>query len=385
MLDLAHGPFQQAFPRQTTFLALRRADAPEEADLLGPLRESLDSRRHVLVELPATLPGPWALLEHEALLSEWVVAAMERDAIHPGDWPGRDHEAPLYQLRPEALDRGPSMRDSTLLGGETSGPRHLATATWPELEARLAREDLGALLPLGATEQHGPHLPFGTDTWVAEALAERLATRIAEAIALPTLPLGCSPEHRSFPGTLSLSADSLRALLDDLLGNLADDGFARVFIFSAHGGNCQPLADALPTLRAAHSSLQVDAFTDLTALAQLHHASAPAMGISAAAAGHHAGEFETSILRALRPSLVRGAALETGHLDAGTDAQHLFYPDLRAQAPSGTLGDPRCASAQRAERYLDDWTDLLERAYRSTGEEDASDASAPRQSKVTYT
>ena len=383
LLDLAHGPFQQAFPRRNTFLALRRADAPEEASVLARLRESLDPGRHVVIELPATLTGPWALVEHEALLSEWVVAAMEREAIHPGDWPGRERETLLYHLEPEAPDAIPADPGATAPGAEGKRSRRLSDATWPELEARLARGELGALLPLGATEQHGPHLPFGTDTWVAEALAERLAARVGEAIALPVLPVGCSPEHRSFPGTLSLSADSLHSVLSDLLGNLADDGFARVFIFSAHGGNCQPLDDALPTLRAAHPGLQVGAFTDLAALARLQHASAADMGISPAAAGHHAGEFETSILRALRPSLVRRASLESGHLDAESEAQDLFYPDLRARVPSGTVGDPRGASARHAERYLDDWVDLLERAYRSGDESNPSFASAPRQSKFT--
>ena len=65
---------------------------------------------------------------------------------------------------------------------------------------------------------------------------------------------------------------------------------------------------------------------------------------------------------------MRGEALEAGRLHADPDAQHLFYPDLRAEAPMGTVGDPRGASALRAERYLDDWVDLLERAYRSAAE-----------------
>ncbi|NRA07924.1 MAG: creatininase family protein [Myxococcales bacterium] len=368
VLDFAHGPFQQAFARRATFLALHRPDAAGEADLFARLDTLLDPQRHCLVELPATLPGPWALLEHDAQLSAWVVSGMQRDAIHPDDWPGRGRDAALYELRPETGHESPPASrepETRRAGGAT---RRLATATWPEVEARLADERLGALLPLGATEQHGPHLPFATDTWIAEALAERLCTRLDDAVSLPALPVGCSSEHRGFPGTLSLSPATLAALLDDLIAGLASDGFARVFLFSAHGGNCPPLAQALPELRDAHPGLRLDAFTDLAALARLQQSSAAAFGISAEAAGHHAGEFETSILRALRPALVRGESLEVGRLHADPDAQHLFYPDLRAEAPKGTVGDPRGASALRAERYLNDWVDLLERAYRSAGE-----------------
>ncbi|MGE4649306.1 MAG: creatininase family protein [Myxococcota bacterium] len=368
VLDFAHGPFQQAFPRRATFLALRRSDAVGETELFTRLEALLEPQRHALVELPATLPGPWALLEHDAQLSTWVVGGMERDAIHPGDWPGRGRDTALYELRPEPNHDSPpySQAPETRRAGAVA--RQLAAATWPELEARLADERLGALLPLGATEQHGLHLPFATDTWIAEALAERLGARLGDSVTLPTLPVGCSPEHQGFPGTLSLSPATLAALLGDLIAGLARDGFARVFLFSAHGGNCQPLAQALPVLRDAHPGLRLDAFTDLAALARLQQSSAAAFGISAEAAGHHAGEFETSILRALRPALVRGEALEAGRLHADPDAQHLFYPDLRAEAPMGTVGDPRGASALRAERYLDDWVDLLERAYRSAAE-----------------
>ncbi|HJW68940.1 MAG TPA: creatininase family protein, partial [Candidatus Binatia bacterium] len=86
-------------------------------------------------------------------------------------------------------------------------------------------------------------------------------------------------------------------------------------------------------------------------------------GIPLAESGHHAGEFETSILLALDPSRVRGTAMVPG-LPAGSDAQHLFYPDLRANAPDGVVGDPRRADAARGLRYLRAWTGLLADAYR---------------------
>jgi creatinine amidohydrolase len=107
----------------------------------------------------------------------------------------------------------------------------------------------------------------------------------------------------------------------------------------------------------------VSAFADLERLMRALHAESAAAGIPLAEAGHHAGEIETSILLALDPARVRTASMEAG-IAAGDDAQPLFYPDLRANAPAGVVGDPRRADAGRGLRYLRAWTRLLVDAYR---------------------
>ncbi len=175
----------------------------------------------------------------------------------------------------------------------------------------------------------------------------------------PTLAIGCASEHLDFPGTLHCTPATLAALLGDVLASLARHGFARAFVFSAHGGNVGALHDALPTLRRAAAPMTLVAHTDLDALtATLHHAAAAA-GVAAEAAGHHAGEIETSILLALRPAAVRRDALAPGRLAPTAGAQSLFYPSLRVHARDGTVGDPRAADAARGERYLAAWTDAL--------------------------
>src|SRR6185369_4026118 len=80
----------------------------------------------------------------------------------------------------------------------------LGRLTWPAIEAAIAAGRRAAVLPLGATEQHGPHLPCAADTMIADALAERFCARVDEAVQLPALPFGCSSEHRAFPGSVSL-------------------------------------------------------------------------------------------------------------------------------------------------------------------------------------
>jgi creatinine amidohydrolase len=258
-------------------------------------------------------------------------------------WPGRGADGPLYALADRPADR------------------RLARSVWPALERRTPRV---AIVPLGATEQHGPHLPFATDTLVADALATRLAARLDGAVALPALPVGCSREHLGFPGTLDVTPATLVAVLADVLRSLARHGVEEAFVFSAHGGNAATLRDAVPALRAAAPALRVHVASDLDALTARLHAEAARFGVSPEAGGHHAGEIETSIMLALHPELVDVAAFAPGHVAPTADAQALFYPDLRPSAPAGTVGDPRGASALRGARYLEAWVELLEATLR---------------------
>jgi creatinine amidohydrolase len=207
-------------------------------------------------------------------------------------------------------------------------------------------------------------LPLATDTRIGDALAERFCQRIPEAIRLPTLPVGCSSEHLGFSGTLSLSSATFAAVLSELVTSLAACGFRRLFLFSAHGGNFAALADALPGIRASAADIDVAAFTDLARLTSVLQRESAQCGISAPAAGHHAGEVETSIVLALDSASVRRGSLAAGFVEPADDPQSLFYPRLQLRAPSGVVGDPTLASAARGLRYLERWVDILVAAYR---------------------
>jgi creatinine amidohydrolase len=338
VLHLAHGPFQQRARGRATFLALTRADAPGEDALLDRLASMLDPGRHALVRLAARRPAPLALFEHEATMNALMLRWIAARAVDQVRWPGRGADAPLYAL------------------AQRPAERRLAALVWREVAERRPRL---AIVPLGATEQHGPHLPFATDTLVADALATRLASRLDGAVALPALPVGCSSEHMAFPGTLDVAAQTLVALVGDCLRSLARHGVAEAFVFSAHGGNVATLRDALPALAAAAPGMRVTAATDLDALTARLHAEAGRFGVGAEAAGHHAGEVETSIMLAIHPELVRTDAFAPGYVAPATDPQALFHPDLRRHAPDGTVGDPRGAAPLRGTRYLDAWVDEL--------------------------
>jgi creatinine amidohydrolase len=121
--------------------------------------------------------------------------------------------------------------------------------TWPEVRAEQERGRDTVVLALGATEQHGPHMPLATDALLGDHLARAVADRL-EAFLAPTVRIGCSQHHLEFPGTLSLSESTFRAVVADIMRSLARGGFRRAVLLPTHGGNFAPLAAALDELGA---------------------------------------------------------------------------------------------------------------------------------------
>ena len=214
--------------------------------------------------------------------------------------------------------------------GETGGTGRLDSLTWPEV----ASVGAGSILavPLGSTEQHGPHLPLGTDSDVAVALADRLAAARADVFVAPPLPYGSAGEHAAFPGTLSIGAAALELIIVELVRSAS--AFAGVVLVSGHGGNAAPLAAAVATLRAEGRAVL---------------AWAPRIPGGDA----HAGRTETSLLLALRPELVRLDAAEPGDIrPLAAVMGELRRGGVGAVSANGVLGDPAGASAGEGERLL---------------------------------
>jgi creatinine amidohydrolase len=204
----------------------------------------------------------------------------------------------------------------------------LDACTWPDL-VREAPPTL--LIPLGATEQHGPHLPLQTDTLIAVALAERIAEARSGVIVGPALPYGASGEHAGFPGTLSLGQAALETAVVELVRSA--DHFDEVILLSWHGGNAAPLARAAARLR--RDGRRVGVWEP-----SLPHGDA------------HAGRIETSLMLAIAPALV-GAQRPVG----ATQPLARLLPALRrdgvrAVSSIGVLGDARGASGAEGEILL---------------------------------
>jgi creatinine amidohydrolase len=229
----------------------------------------------------------------------------------------------------------------------------LAEMTSPEVTRTVAAGATTVIWPLGATEQHGPHLPLGTDTFRAVDLAERLAAQLPGALIAPALPIGCSDEHSGFAGLLSFAHVTLAQLIVDCARHMAAWGVRRLILLSAHGGNVRALALAAEQLARELPQLQVWTPGDMTAIGEALLAEAGADGITPEMAGLHAGEAETSEMLRLQPHLVRMDRAAPGYIgDMEAILPYLQGEGLRPVTPNGVLGDPRPARAERGERYL---------------------------------
>lgn len=234
--------------------------------------------------------------------------------------------------------------------------------TWPEVERAVARGATTLILPLGATEQHGPHLPLGTDTLRAAELAARVAGLLPGCLVAPALPIGCSDEHTGFAGLLSLEAETLAAVIVDCARRMVGWGVRRLALLSAHGGNGRGLALAGARLAAELPALRVWSPTNLTNSAAEVLRLAAAAGITPGDYGLHAGEGETSELLHLRPDLVRQKALAPGyHGDMAAILPALMVAGLRPVTANGVLGDPTHADGERGGQYLQVIAELLAR------------------------
>lgn len=231
--------------------------------------------------------------------------------------------------------------------------RLLAEMTAPEVADAVAAEATTVILPLGSTEQHGPHLPLATDSIRAAALAAGLAAELQDILVAPTLPIGCSDEHTGFAGLLSLDHETLARVICDCGRRIAGWGVRRLILLSAHGGNGVALETARTRLRDQTPELEVTVLSLTEDTSAILARIARADGVGQAEVGLHAGEGETSELLRLRPDLVRTDRVVAGYLGASEEIMPLLRRDgVRALSETGTLGDPRAASARRGADYL---------------------------------
>jgi creatinine amidohydrolase len=226
---------------------------------------------------------------------------------------------------------------------------HLEETTWTDAEA--AETNL-ALLPVGSTEQHGPHAPLGTDTLDAEAVADAAAERYADPVVVaPAIPVGIAEEHRQFAGTLWTSEDTFRSYVRDVVDSLASHGWDRVAVVNGHGGNIAALREVTARI-VRHDDAFAVPFTWFDEVGD-HSAE---MG--------HAGPLETSMLRHANPETVHEDRLEAAAAN-GSDGWGEWQGRVNLAVDSheftdnGVVGDPRESSRELGEELLDRSADAL--------------------------
>ncbi|RMG54386.1 MAG: creatininase family protein [Acidobacteria bacterium] len=258
--------------------------------------------------------------------------------------PARTRPYPFESPEGENASRG-----ATSLWGEL---------TWPEARARLHHVDI-ALLPVGAIEQHGPHLPLDTDAFDAEYLAQQVATacRPPRPLVLPLISYGVSYHHQDFWGTLSVSPETLARLVYEVGMSAAHNGITKLVIINGHGGNAPALHLAAQRINCdAHIFVCVD--TGETSEVDLEHVIETPNDV-------HAGEVETSTALATRPDLVRLDQVQkciprfsSRYLNFASRRSLHWYTQTAKISPSGVLGDPTKASRKKGEHI---WAVMIKR------------------------
>lgn len=241
----------------------------------------------------------------------------------------------------------------------------LAELSWPEVRDLVARDPV-AVIPVGAFEQHGPHLPLMVDAHLCETVALGAAGKAADrgaAIAVtPVVWTGYSPHHRDFPGTITLDDKVFSALVGQVAQSLWHTGFRRILVLNGHGGNAHLLRNLTQTLHYDHG-LRVHAasYWDFALPVLAEWRQSRIGGIN------HACEMETALMAATRPDLVRMDLAADHYLDR----PRWFGADLLAGgavttaasfaslSPSGVIGAPTLATPERGEALLAAMTDAV--------------------------
>jgi creatinine amidohydrolase len=212
-------------------------------------------------------------------------------------------------------------------------PRRLSDVSWTDLTDSASSMVLA--VPLGSTEQHGPHLPLSTDTTIAVSMAAPYAAVCSDVLVAPAETYGSSGEHAGFAGTLSIGQDALQQLVVELVRSA--DAFAGVVLVSGHGGNAEPLQRAVDTLLS--EGRRVVAWM-------------PRGYVDA-----HAGRSETAILLALDDAGVRLDRAEAGATEPLPELLGAMRAGgVRAVSANGVLGEPSGATVSEGEALLDAMT-----------------------------
>jgi creatinine amidohydrolase len=241
----------------------------------------------------------------------------------------------------------------------------------------LDRQNTVVLLPLGATEQHGPHLPVGTDFFLVEEVLRRVKPRINDLDGLILPPLWCtkSNEHVAFAGSLYLQAETMMAMIHDIAASISRSGFKRVVLMNWHGGNSDLLGALVRDIRQRHKLMAflIDIVFTFMGLTSEPGDQTPGVDM-------HAGRYETSMMLAANPGMVKpgpyeniGSDMERGRLAESFSGYKLLAPEGGAVrigwettdlSADGVIGDPAGSSAEEGERSLAVMAERVEAALR---------------------
>jgi len=228
----------------------------------------------------------------------------------------------------------------------TNNTLQWAQTTWDEFPGLLEQANQSAILPIGATEQHGPHMGCGMDYVLADILCREVAD-VTKVPMLPTMPYGCSIGHsQRWPGTLAVSPITLINLIKDIGDWGYHSGVRRLFIVNTHVTNAAPLRCALEMLRGEHDDMMVAVLNSATIskrVREFHFAEGD---------DWHANDAETSLMLAKAPEMVRESKLAMAD-DPDRTGDLIFSHPVNRTSLNGVTGMPSIASAAKGTLWFD--------------------------------
>lgn len=235
--------------------------------------------------------------------------------------------------------------------------------TWAELPEKIAEANQAAILPIGATEQHGPHMGCGMDYVLADILCSAVST-VTNVPMLPTMPYGCSIGHsQRWPGTLAIQPITLINMMKDIGDWAYHSGIRRLFIVNTHVTNAAPLRCALEMLRAEHDDMMVTVINSAhisERVRQFHHADGD---------DWHANDAETSLMLATAPHMVRTELLNLADDPDRTEGLVFSHPVNRTST-NGVTGMPSISTAEKGQEWfqwmVEDLSRLIQQGLKET-------------------
>ena len=233
--------------------------------------------------------------------------------------------------------------------------------TWPDIQKAIDEGYTTAVVGVGSTEQHGPHLPTTTDTLIGDMLAFRFALVWGKALQARTISVGCSEHHLAFPGTISLKAPTLKAIIADYTESLVQQGFETIVYLPSHGGNFTAVKEAIQEQQIKFPGAKIVGYTDLMGLMGCLFSVSEEFGVTPNEAGAHAGENETSLILAFAGQLVKKDRFSPGYLGplGEKELRKIIQEGMPALSITGVLGDPTKASAEKGTIYLEKTVQFL--------------------------
>ena len=227
--------------------------------------------------------------------------------------------------------------------------------SWPQVKKAMESGYKTVIIPVGSIEQHGPHLPLGTDYLRGYPVSREIAQRIGKTLVGPTVRPALSEHHMRFPGTVTLRPETFRMVMEDYVDCYVRHGFKNIIIINIHGGNAKALesfakenADKYPGVKIVYPPM-----------GNVLNRSSEEENVPPNISGKHSGHMETSTILAFYPQFVDMSAAEQGFTDEFTEElqQKMHNEGIGSVTPNGILGDARGAHAARGIRDNMRWAD----------------------------